>query len=44
MARHRIPFLSPPTTCRATVEVSEPICIWGFEYCFSLYVVLSWTD
>jgi hypothetical protein len=28
--RHRVPFSSPPTTRRATVEVFKPISTWGW--------------
>jgi hypothetical protein len=31
-SRHRVPFSSPPTTRRATVEVFKPASTWGYSW------------
>jgi hypothetical protein len=38
--RHWIPFPSPPTTCRATMEVFEPASTWATRCLYSLAVKL----
>jgi hypothetical protein len=43
--RHWVPFSSLPTTRRATVEVFEPACTWGFSElnCAESYILSAWS-